>query len=62
MHDLFADRDSNPPPPDLTSEEVAALRSIGVRFGSGKPLVDFKPLPQRPRWLAFLLTLIGHQE
>lgn len=38
----------------MSPEQRAALKAIGVKFGTGEPLRDFKPLPQRPRWLAFL--------
>jgi len=40
--------------PPMSPEQRAALEAAGVKFGTGKPLRDFKPLPQRPRWLAFL--------
>jgi hypothetical protein len=61
MRDPFADRDKNPPPAHMTPEHAAALRAIGMRFGTGEPLRDFKPLKLRPRWQAFLLTLIGYR-
>jgi hypothetical protein len=44
--------------PPMSPEQRAALEAGGVKFGTGEPLRDFKPLPQRPRWLAFLITLI----
>ena len=40
--------------PPMSPEQRAALEAAGVKFGTGEPLRDFKPLPQRPRWLAFL--------
>jgi hypothetical protein len=46
----------------MSAEQRAALEAIGVKFGTGEPLRDFQPLPQRPRWLAFLLTLVGYRE
>ena len=52
----------SPDPYTISPEHRAALEAIGMRFGTGEPIRDFEPLPQRPRWLAFLLTLIGHQE
>ena len=45
-------------PRPMSPEQRAALEAIGVKFGTGEPLRDFKPLPQRPRWLAFLITLV----
>jgi hypothetical protein len=45
--------------PPLTEEERARLEAIGVRFGTEEPLCDFKPVRQRPRWLAFLITLFS---
>ena len=44
--------------PPLTEEEKARLEAIGVRFGTEEPLRDFRPVRQRPRWLAILITLI----
>lgn len=46
----------------MSPEMRAALEAGGVKFGTGEILRDFKPLPQRPRWLAFLLTLIRYRE
>jgi hypothetical protein len=40
--------------PPMSAEQRAALEAAGVKFGMGELLRDFKPLPQRPRWLAFL--------
>src|SRR3954470_24421497 len=40
--------------PPLTEEERARLEAIGVKFGTGEPLRDFKPVRPRPWWLAFL--------
>jgi hypothetical protein len=40
--------------PPLTDEERARLEAIGVKFGTGEPLCDFKPVRLRPWWLAFL--------
>ena len=56
--DAHLDRNGRDPLYKLTPEEKAALEKIGVKFGTGEPLRDFKPLPQRPRWLAFLITLV----
>jgi hypothetical protein len=42
----------------MSPEQKAALEAGGVTFGTGEPLRDFKPLPKRPRWLAFLLRLM----
>jgi len=44
--------------PPMSPEQRAALEAAGVKFGTGEPLRDFKPFPQRPRWLAFLLTIL----
>jgi len=60
--DTRLDRNGRDPLYKLTPEEKAALEKIGVKFGTGEPLRGFKPVPQRPGWLAFLLTLIGHRE
>jgi len=49
-------------PYSMSPEQKAALEAIGVKFGTGEPLRGFKPVPQRPRWLAFLLTLIRYRE
>jgi hypothetical protein len=54
--EIFGPRTSKGEP--MPPEQKAALEAIGVRFGTGEPLRDFKPLPQRPRWLAFLITLV----
>lgn len=40
--------------PPMSPEQKAALEAIGVKFGTGELLHGFKPLPQRPRWQAFL--------
>ena len=42
----------------MSPEQRAALEAASVKFGRVEPLRDFKPLPQRPRWLAFLITLV----
>jgi hypothetical protein len=44
--------------PSMSPEQRAALEAGGVKFGTGAPLRDFKPLRKRPRWLAFLLTIL----
>jgi hypothetical protein len=41
----------------MSPEERAALEVIGVKFGTGEPLREFKPLPQPSAWLVFLITL-----
>jgi len=52
--DTPLDRNGRDPRYNLTPEEKAALEKIGVRFGTGEPLRDFRPVSQRPWWLAFL--------
>ncbi|MBV9107869.1 MAG: hypothetical protein JO306_00505 [Gemmatimonadetes bacterium] len=42
------------PNPGLTDEEKAALKAIGWREGRGQFNPDWKPLPKRPKWLAFI--------
>lgn len=41
-------------PYTMSPEQRAALEAAGVTFATGELLRDFKPLPQRPKWLAFL--------
>lgn len=48
-----------PPLPPMSPEKRAALEAIGVQFGTGRVFRDFRPLPTRPGWLAFLLRVIG---
>ncbi|MFL5384313.1 MAG: hypothetical protein ACJ8GN_17460 [Longimicrobiaceae bacterium] len=45
-------------PGAMSPEQKAALEAAGVTFGTGEPLRDFRPLRKRPRWFAFLLTLL----
>jgi hypothetical protein len=45
--------------PPLSDEEIAALKAMGARFPTGGPVRDFEPVKMRPRWLAFLLRIIG---
>jgi len=40
--------------PPLTEQEEARLGVMGVKFGTGELLCDFKPVRLRPRWQAFL--------
>jgi hypothetical protein len=58
--DAPSTRTTSPRP--MSAEQRAALEAGGVKFGTGEPLRDFKPVPQRPRWLALLLTLVGYRE
>lgn len=48
-----------PPTSPVSQEEWDRLVSIGVRPATGPSRRDHQPLPQRPRWLAFLLRLFG---
>ena len=45
-----------PPPIDPETEE--RLRAAGVRAPTGRPDPNFKPLPQRPAWLAFIFRML----
>ena len=45
---------SSTPAAAMSPEQRAALEAAGVTFGTGEPLRGFRPLPKRPRWLAFL--------
>lgn len=45
--------------PPLSDQEIAALKAMGARFPTGGPPRDFQPVKMRPRWLAFLLRIIG---
>ena len=45
--------------PPLDEEEIATLQAAGVRFPTGEALPPFQPVKPRPRWLAFVLRMIG---
>ena len=59
FHVAAAPGAERPPLPPMSPEQRAALEAIGVTFGTGRVFRDFKPLPTRPGWLAFLLRIIG---
>jgi len=49
--------DSEPwtaPDAEFTPEERAALNELGWKEGRGQFDPNWKPLPKRPKWLAFI--------
>ena len=44
--------------PGFTPEERAALKELGWREGRGQFDPDWKPLPKRPTWLAFIYRML----